>query len=66
MALDYPQNHFSAQYLENDLMERDKTFAYSLTFTRSKLGLFGINFLKYTRLLWPLVIARILFPFNIL
>ena len=58
MALDYCQNFVSAQYLENELMEEDQILHYALTLTRSRLGLLGVNFCKYTTQLWPLVIVK--------
>ena len=42
------------------------SFAYALKLTRSRLGLFFINFHKFVTELWPLIDVRNLFPLNIL
>ena len=47
-ALDLIQNFISAQYLKNEWME---DFAYILKFTRSRLGLFYVNMLKFIRVM---------------
>ena len=33
-------------------------FAYALTLTRSRLGLFNLNFCKFTTELWPLLLSE--------
>ena len=39
--------------------------SFILMLTRSRLGLLHINFRKYTKQLWPLVIVKFLFSHNI-
>ena len=67
MALDWCQNFVSSQDLENELMEFDQNFAYALILTRSRLGLFRVNFFhKFITELWPLIDVRISFLLNVL
>ena len=41
-------------------------FIYAFLLTRSTLGLLRIAFRTFVPVLWPLIYAKILFPFNIL
>ena len=66
MALELCQNFVSAQYLKNKLTEFLQILYISFISTRSTLGLLHIIFPRLVIELWPLIFARILFPFNIL
>ena len=54
------QNFFSAQYLENELIEFYQILYRALILTRSRLVLLPVIFCKFATELWPLIYVRIL------
>ena len=63
MALDLSRNCVPAQYLENELVEFSPNFIYAFILTRSTLGLLHIIFRTFVPEFWPLIYAKISFPF---
>ena len=68
MALDARQNFVSAQYLQNELTEFNQivVHVWTLTLTRSSLGLLDVFFREIVTKLWPLMRIRISFPLSML
>ena len=62
----FHHNYVSAQYLENKLIEFRQILYNVFILTRSTLGLLHIIFPIIEPELWPLIYAKISFPFNIL
>ena len=64
MALDLRLNFISVQYLENKWTKFHQIFIYAFILTRSTLGLLHIIFRTFVPELWPLIYAKISFPFQ--
>ena len=66
MALYLRLSFVSVQYLEHKWTEFHQSFTYAFIWTKSTLGLVHIIFRRFVPELWPLIYAKISFPFNIL
>ena len=66
MGFDLRQNFVSFQYLGNKCTEFHQIYIYAFILTRSMLGLLHIIFHSFVTELWPVIYAKMSFPFNIL